>query len=312
VKVVTLDRVEAFTPRRSWTIDEVAEESGLSRHQARMFRRIRGMETVRSDPDLTLLDLLAAPAETLLATMSDVDIIRYLVYSHTFPDLTPSYVNAPEVLRDRLGLRKADAFAVAQQACASGLAAIDVAGELLRADGDPSAKALVLTGEKPFTGLTQYLVQVSIMGEASSACLVGLDGGGSRVISYANRTEGEFAAGFRMTPDTQRRFGESYNDYLLDQMESALSQAGLTMSDIAMVVPHNVNLSSWLKLCTRIGFDRRRVFLDNLAEFGHCYCSDPFLNLVSMREQNLLTKGELYMLTSVGVGSTYAAMVIEY
>jgi 3-oxoacyl-[acyl-carrier-protein] synthase-3 len=31
-----------------------------------------------------------------------------------------------------------------------------------------------------------------------------------------------------------------------------------------------------------------------------------------MRERGLLVKGELYMMTSVGIGSTYAAMIIEY
>ena len=309
---VTLDRIEAFTPQRSWTVEEVAAANGLNRNQARIFRRIRGMDTIRSDPDLALIDLLAAPAEAVLSTVSDVDSVRYLIYSHTFPDLTPAYLFAADALRERLGLDTADAFAVAQQACSSGLAAVDVAGQLLRADGDRSAKALVVTGEKPFSGLVRFLLNISIMGEASAACLVGLDGGGSRVISYTNRTEGEFAGSFRMSAEAQRRFGETYNDYLLEQIEATLDRGGLTLSDIAMVIPHNVNLSSWLKLCTRIGLDKRRVFLDNLAMFGHCYCSDPFLNLVSMRERNLLTKGERYLLTSVGSGSTYAAMIIEY
>jgi 3-oxoacyl-[acyl-carrier-protein] synthase-3 len=310
--VTTLESVEAFTPARSVSIEDIAKSGGLNRYQTRMFQRIRGLERIHSDPDLNLFDLVAAPAETLMRSVSRPDRVRYLIFAHTFPDLAPSFVIATDRLRDRLGLEEAESFALTQQNCASGLAAIDIAGELLKADGDVSAQALIMTGEKPFTGLVQFLLNVSIMGEASAACLVGLNGTGSRTISYAARTAGEFCDGFRMAPEAQREFGNTYNTYLLEVMEDALAAGGFSLSDIAMVVPHNVNLSSWLRLCKKIGLDRGRVFLDNVAEFSHCYCSDPFLNLVTMRERGLLVKGELYMMTSVGIGSTYAAMIIEY
>lgn len=310
--VTTLERVEAFAPARSVSIEEIAKSGGLNRYQARMFQRIRGLERIHSDPDLDLFDLLAAPAIALLKSVPDPDRIRYLIFAHTFPELAPSFVIATERLHTRLGLARAESFALTQQNCASGLAAIDIAGELLKADGDASAQALIVTGEKPFTGLVQFMLNVSIMGEASAACLVGLNGPGSRTVSYAAKTCGEFSDGFRMTAEAQREFGNTYNTYLLEVMERALADAGLSLSDIAMVVPHNVNLSSWLRLCKKVGLDKERVFLDNVAEYSHCYCSDPFLNLVTMRDRGLLAKGELYMMTSVGIGSTYAAMVIEY
>jgi 3-oxoacyl-[acyl-carrier-protein] synthase-3 len=310
--VTTLERVEAYAPDRSVSIEEIAKTGGLNRYQTRMFQRIRGLDRIHSDPDLNLFDLLAAPALKLLRSVPDQDRIRYLIFAHTFPDLAPSFVIATDRLRERLGLENAESFALTQQNCASGLAALDMAGELLRADGDLTAQALVVTGEKPFTGLVQFLLNVSIMGEASAACLVGLNGEGSRTLSYAVRTAGEFSDGFRMDPEAQRDFGNTYNAYLLEVMEEALAESQLSLDDISMIIPHNVNLSSWLRLCLKVGFDRKRVFLDNVAEYSHCYCSDPFLNLVSMRERGLLVKGQLYMLTSVGIGSTYAAMIIEY
>jgi 3-oxoacyl-[acyl-carrier-protein] synthase III len=310
--VTTLERVEAFAPARSLSIEDIASWAGLRRYQTRMFQRIRGLDRIHYDPDLGVLDLVAAPAEAVLRGVPDHDRIRYLIFAHTFPEVTPSLVIATHSLRERLGLERAEYFALTQQNCASGLAAIDMAGELLRADGDTSAYALVLTGEKPFAGLAQFLLNVSIMGEASAACLVSVNGQGSRTLSYAARTAGEFSDGYRMDPAVQKEFGETYNTYLLEVMEEALASAGLALSDIAMVIPHNVNVTSWLQLCKRVGLDRERVFLDNVAEYSHCYCTDPFLNFVTMRERGLLVKGALYMMTSVGIGSTYAAMVIEY
>ncbi|MFE7869379.1 3-oxoacyl-[acyl-carrier-protein] synthase III C-terminal domain-containing protein [Micromonospora humida] len=323
-----LHRVEAFTPVRSWTIEEIGAACGLNRYQTKVLRRIRGLAEVRADPDGDLFDLLVPAASAALRGLPDPAVVRYLLYAHTLPDPAPSHVLVADQLRERLGLAGADAFAVTQQFCASGLAAIDIAGELLRADGDPAAKALVVTGEKAFNSVLRYVLQVSVTGEASTAFLVGLDapggpdgfpraddsvpGAGSRVLSYAARTEGEFADGFRMSAEKLRRFGDTYNTHLWAAMSDALSYAGLSLSDIHRVVPHNVNASLWLRLCAEVGLDRRRIFLDNIPRYGHCNCSDPFLNLASMRERGLVRGGELYMLTSVGIGSSYAAMVIEY
>ncbi|MEU7957187.1 3-oxoacyl-[acyl-carrier-protein] synthase III C-terminal domain-containing protein [Micromonospora humida] len=323
-----LHRVEAFTPVRSWTIEEIGAACGLNRYQTKVLRRIRGLAEVRADPDGDLFDLLVPAASAALRGLPDPAVVRYLLYAHTLPDPAPSHVLVADQLRERLGLAGADAFAVTQQFCASGLAAIDIAGELLRADGDPAAKALVVTGEKAFNSVLRYVLQVSVTGEASTAFLVGLDapggpdgfpraddsvpGAGSRVLSYAARTEGEFADGFRMSAEKLRRFGDTYNTHLWAAMSDALSYAGLSLSDIHLVVPHNVNASLWLRLCAEVGLDRRRIFLDNIPRYGHCNCSDPFLNLASMRERGLVRSGELYMLTSVGIGSSYAAMVIEY
>jgi len=55
-----------------------------------------------------------------------------------------------------------------------------------------------------------------------------------------------------------------------------------------------------------------RVYLDNIPRTGHCFCSDPFLNLVSLRDEGRLVPGARYLLTAVGLGATYAAMVIEH
>jgi 3-oxoacyl-[acyl-carrier-protein] synthase-3 len=310
--VTTLERVEAFAPERCATVEEVAAHTGLRRHQARMFRRLRGLDRLRWDPELALFDLVCAPAERLLAAVPDKGVIRHLVFAHTVRDLTPAHLPAAQCLRDRLGLRDAEAFAITQQHCASGLAAIDVAGELLRAGGDPLARALVVTGEKPFTRIVRVIHNASVMGEAATACLVGLDGAGPRVRSYAVLTAGEFAEGYRLTGEPLRQFGRGYTDALVLVMRQAVAEAGAALADIRLVVPHNVNMSSWLRVCAELGLDRSRVFLDNVPEYSHCSCADPFLNLVSLRERGMLAGSGLYLLTAVGLGATYAAMVLEF
>lgn len=207
----TLDAIEAYAPARAVSVEEMAGRLGLNRHQTRMFRRVHGLSELREDPAELLLDMLAAPAERVLraapgqaapgtaapGTAAPGNAVRYLIYAHTIQSVAPADVDVAGELAARLGLHAAEAFALTQQNCATGLAALDLAGELLRADGDPAARALVVTGEKAFSRLAQLVENTTIMGEAATACIVGLDGPGLRIRSYVARTEGQHSDIFR-------------------------------------------------------------------------------------------------------------------
>ncbi|HEY2443910.1 MAG TPA: 3-oxoacyl-[acyl-carrier-protein] synthase III C-terminal domain-containing protein [Streptosporangiaceae bacterium] len=308
----TLEWVEAFTPARSVQVEDAAASLGLTRYQARMFRRFHGMGALRIDPAIDLFDLILGSARSLLARLADPGVIKYLLFAHTVIEVTPAHLDASRVFAQRLGLAGVNAFALTQQNCASGLAAIDIAGELLRADGDPQARALVLTGEKPFTPLAQLIANTTVMGEASSACLVALSGPGERVCSYTAVTEGRYSDGPRLCPEELKRFNDTYTASLTDVIVDAVARAGLEMSDITMIIPHNVNRLLWLRTIDQLGVGRDRIYLDNIPCYSHCYCTDPFLNLVALRDAGQLSEGAYYLLTSVGLGATYAAMVIEH
>jgi 3-oxoacyl-[acyl-carrier-protein] synthase-3 len=312
---IQIDAVAAFTPARSVSVEEVAGTLALSRPQTRMYRRIHGLDRLPDDPDLPLLELLRVPAERLLREVPDLAAIRYLIFAHTIQDITPASIDAAQELARMLGLPSAEAFALTQQNCSSGLAAVDVAGELLRADGDPDARVLVVTGEKPFSRMARVISNTTIMGEASAACLVRVGAGragGFRVLSYVVETRGEYADVFRPEPDASKGFQDSYVPAVVDMVAAVVKAAGLTLDDITMVLPHNVNRSSWRQIVPALGLGVDRVYLDNIPRTGHCFCSDPFLNLVSLRDEGHLVPGGRYLMTAVGLGATYAAMVIEH
>ena len=308
--VTTLERVGAFVPGREVSVEDVAGVLGFDRYTARMFRRVLGMERLREDPAGDVFDLVVAAASQVLP--EERDHIRYLLFAHTVPEVTPAQLDAAQVLAHRLGLTHADAFALTQQNCASGLAAIDVAGELLRDEGDPRARALVVTGEKLFTPAVRVAGGMTLMGEGSGACLIGLDGGVNRVRSYVATTRAVFAEGLRLPDDLLKEFNDGYVGELTAITAEALARAELTVVDIDLVVPHNVNRLLWLKVLDRLGAGRDRIFLDNLPRYSHCWCADPFLNLKSLHDAGRLVPGRHYLLTAVGLGSTYAAMVIEH
>lgn len=312
--LTTVERIEAFAPAKAVPIETFAEPLGLNRHQLKMFRRVHGFDEVRDGVDVDLFDLVAAPGHAVLDSIPDRGAVRYVIYAHTVLDVAPAHIDAADEIRRRLGLSNAEHFAITNQYCASGFAAVDIAGELLRSDPDPTARALVVMGEKPFTPMVRLVANTTVVGEASAACLVGLGDGseGDVIRSYATNTVGLFRQGVRLPPEALKEFNDSYVDLLVPVMREAVDQAGVDLDDITMVVPHNVSRLLWLRTIAMLGLDRDRVYLDTIPRYSHCCCTDPFLNFVSLRDEGRLRDGGLYLLTAVGLGATYAAMVVEH
>jgi 3-oxoacyl-[acyl-carrier-protein] synthase-3 len=311
-RVTTLERIAAFTPSHSIPIEDLGESLGLHKYVVRMFRNIHGFDRLHEDTQQDLFGLVVAAGEQITRAVPDPSVIKYLLFAHTVLDVTPSHIDASDVIREALGLSHADAFAVTQQHCASGLAAIDIAGELLRAEDDPTARALVITGEKPVTPRFRVVNNTTILGEASTACLVAAGGTGDVVRSYATKTQVLLSDGVYLADDLVREFNDNYTAFLAEAIGKALAQAGITLDDITMLVPHNVSRLLWWRTLDELGFDRSRAYFDNIGRYSHCCCADPFLNYSSLRDEGGLVDGGLYLLTSVGLGATYAAMVVEH
>ncbi len=95
-------------------------------------------------------------------------------------------------------------------------------------------------------------------------------------------------------------------------MSTAADQAGVSLSELSLILPHNVNVLSWQRLCRRIGFPVSRVLLDNVPVTGHAFCADSFINYVTAMERGLLRTGDRYLIAAAGVGATFSAMVVEH
>ncbi|WP_371482684.1 3-oxoacyl-[acyl-carrier-protein] synthase III C-terminal domain-containing protein [Kitasatospora sp. NBC_00315] len=308
----TLERIESFLPERSVRIDELAGPLGLRRAEIGVFRKIYGLDRLRFDPGTGLFDLVLPAARRALAALPQGRRIEYVIYAHTMQTLTPPHIDAARVIRAELGLHEAEAFALTQQACVSSLGAVDLAGELLRAEGRPGAYALMVTGERAYSPKVQLIPNSAIMADAAAACLVTTGGSGDTVRSFLTRTLGEYAAGLDMTREEVQGFGAAYAGVLGDVILAAVREAGLDFADIDLVVPHNVNAVSWRQTIKEMGADPARFFLDNIPLYSHCYASDVFVNYTTLREQGRLVEGRHYVLVSVGLGATFGAMVITH
>ncbi|XVS68076.1 3-oxoacyl-[acyl-carrier-protein] synthase III C-terminal domain-containing protein [Actinosynnema sp. CA-299493] len=308
--VTTLERVESHLPDGDTRIEELAGRLRLRRAEVGVFRKIYGLDRLRHEPGGDLYDLVLPAARRALTAVPAGKHVSYVVYAHTTQIVTAADTEAAQVIRDRLDLPGATAFAVNQQACVSSLGAVDLVAELLRVDGDPDARALVVTGERAFSPTVQLIPRTAIMAEAAASCLVAVDGEGDPVLSYVTRTLGQFADGLLLDAEGIHQFGLVYSRTLAEVMLLAVEEAGLTFGDIALVLPHNVNVVSWKQTIREMGADVDRFYLDNIPRYSHCYSADVFLNYTTARAEGRLVEGAHYLLVSVGLGATFGAMVI--
>jgi 3-oxoacyl-[acyl-carrier-protein] synthase-3 len=310
--VATLESVASFLPERSVRIEDLGEHLGLRRAELGVFRKFYGLDRLRFDPDIGLVDLVRPAAARALAALPAGRRVDYVIYAHTTQTLAPPDVDIAQVIRTELGLADAEAFGLSQQACASSLGAIDVVAELLRSAGTDGGYALVVTGERAFAPVVQLVPNTAIMADAAGACLVTIDGHGDAVCSFVTRTLGEYAEWATLASEQRLGFADRYAPCLAGVILAAVAAAGLGFDDIDKVVPHNVNMLAWRQTIKELDSVPAKFFLDNIPRLSHSYTSDVFVNYTTMRDAGLLVDGGRYVLAAVGLGATFGAMVITH
>jgi 3-oxoacyl-[acyl-carrier-protein] synthase-3 len=320
--MTALDAVSVYLPARV-PIESLVGSLGLTDVQVRVFQRFHGLREVGRDPDPSLPAMLMKAAAGLDVLRGQEHRVRYVLYARTMPVVGPYPANPLHEVCGALGLGHALAFTVTHQSCASGLLAIDIAGRLLAGDtvlaadagdgqdGQAGPLALVLTGEKAFTREAQMFADTTIFGEGASACLVSAFGARDRLLAYASNVRGEFDSA---TGANDARLQREYRPSLAEVMRQALDEAGLALDDIRVVLPHNVNVVTWQRMCLLLPFPLDRVMLANIPATGHVFCADMFANYKTACERGLLRPGDRYLAAAVGAGggATFAAMVFEH
>ncbi|NJP68448.1 3-oxoacyl-[acyl-carrier-protein] synthase III C-terminal domain-containing protein [Streptomyces spiramenti] len=301
--------VASHFPGPRLPIEEVGNEADMP--HIRIFRRYFGLDTVHRAPGVETHRLHAAAADSLSMLRGREHLVRYVVMARSIATGASSTEEPPEELCRLLGLPDAVAFTVTQHACAAGLLAVHLVGEMLAADGDPDALGLVLAGERVATRHLQIVPRSTVLGEGTAAVLVGTGGDRDRMLSYVTHTRGRFADGIPPHP-VEKDFFREHQIVLAETLREAVAAAGTTLEQLRLVLPHNVNTMVWRKLCEDHGFDERQLFLENVPFSGHCFGADSFLNHVTARERGLLAPGDLYLMVGVGLGATYSAAVFRH
>lgn len=90
-----------------------------------------------------------------------------------------------------------------------------------------------------------------------------------------------------------------------------LAQAGVSVEDVALVVPHQANLRIIQATGKALGVREEKVYV-NVQEYGNTGSASVPLALWEARRQGRIAPGDLVLLTSFGAGFHWAAMLLRF
>ncbi len=299
--------VNYYLPQRIKRLNQTYQDYGLSANQMHIYTRFYGLDAIRF-ADISMQAMLVKVASPLVTTVNQ-DKIRYLISPRTTPVVSPFALSLVRNTANSLQLTNAIPMAISMNKCASVLRTFELVKCLLQHD----EYALMIIAESVFTEQNRVLPNITITSDAAAAVLINKnEQANNKLIALKITINGKYAKGVWMPIEEVAEFGKLFNQTMLRVMKAALQQSNLTFSQIKLIFPHNVNVQCWRTFANYAGILAKKIFLDNIAITAHCFNADPLINLATAIDNKLLTKGDYYMMATVGVGAVFGVAIFQY
>jgi 3-oxoacyl-[acyl-carrier-protein] synthase-3 len=206
-------------------------------------------------------------------------------------------------LQADLGLERAFVVGVTQQACTGLLGSVRLARGLLAAEPDLQ-RILCLTADR-FPPGARYEQSYSLISDGAACCVVSREPRGYRILACHALTNGALAAA-----SDDETVG-SFFTYTFRLIRETLERAQLSLSDVAWIVPQNMNVRAWQILARQLRFDFERVAFPSLPTAAHVISGDNVINLLALEQAGRLASGERLLLPMAGYGLNWQCLLLE-
>ena len=98
---------------------------------------------------------------------------------------------------------------------------------------------------------------------------------------------------------------------LPEALENACEKAGLGVSQLDLIIPHQANLRIIETAAKRLGVEMDKMFV-NLERYGNTSCVSIPLCLGELQDSGKLKRGAKLGLVGFGAGLTYGSIILEY
>jgi 3-oxoacyl-[acyl-carrier-protein] synthase III len=323
---VGIEYVATYLPAESASLEELKERGLISGSVATL--RSFGFDRVHLAGDESNVEMAICAARKLLdETDTDPDAIGLILYATALSssatvwngatkagaspvlqldDVSNLFKYPASVLQTELDLPGASVMGVNQVGCASIFAALRMARAMIGSESELDS-VLCVSADKFPIGQPRDLVY-NVVSDGASAALVRRDASRNRIVECAQVTKGALWDGGSL----ENEIVAAYFPTAKNLVERTLAKAGLTIDDIALVIPHNVSARSWEILGKLIGCPRDRMYMDNIRCAGHTIASDNLLNLQRATDEGRIEKGDKLLLFTFGYGLNWACMILEH
>ncbi len=206
-------------------------------------------------------------------------------------------------LQSEFRLDDAIVIGLNQQACTSMLGSLRIARGLLATE--PSFdKILCLTADR-FPEGAIYEQSYNLISDGGAGWVMSRQEKGFRYLGGHQITNGALV---RASDDESVGTYFNYTHRLIQQ---ALARTQLSMSDIAWIVPQNMNIKAWQILSRLLKIDFERVFFDPLPRCAHVISGDPVINLYHLDRAGKLRPGDMLLMVMAGYGMNWQCAIVE-
>lgn len=279
-------------------------------------------------PDETTADLAYHAAVRALAdaglTGADLDLIIVATVTGDTP-----FPATASVLQERLGARSAGAFNLSA-ACAGFIYALSTGAQFVRTG---AFRHVLVVGAERLSSITNWRDRATcvLFGDGAGAAVIGPVAEGQGFLSFDLGSDGSGAdllavdpggwghplttgsdaaltQSIRMSGSEVFKFAVRVMD---DSTRRALAQAGLTVADIDVLIPHQANIRIIDAAVKRLGLDEQSVFA-NVQRYGNTSAASIPLALVEARDAGRLNEGDTVVLVGFGAGLSWASCVLKW
>ena len=285
-----------------------------------------------ADADTGSSDLGIEAARRALAdagrTPADVD---FVVFATTTPDWM--FPGNGVIVQEKLGLANVGALDV-RNACSGFVYGLSVADAFVRIGRYRCV--LVIGAEVQSTGLdlsTAGRDMAVLFGDGAGAAVVEPATDGRGILSWALHSEGASARDLWCEAPTSRAAGR-VTHAMLDEgrhfprmngrqvfksattrfpevIHEVLRDAGHTLDEVALVVPHQANQRIGDAVAQRLGLPAEKVF-QNIQRYGNTTAASIPIALTEARDAGLVKPGDLVVLAAFGAGFAWGACALRW
>lgn len=317
----------AYVPERVMTNDDWSQYVDTSDEWIRTRTGIERRRIAANDE--STLDLAERAARSALddAGIAADQIDEIIVASDTPEAYCP---DTAAFLQDRLGARMVPAFDLGGSGCAGFLLALDVArARMLQQDkrilvvgvellsrmmswkdrntcvlfGDGGGAVVMGRGERPIE-----ILAATAGTDGSQAEILWLENGGSRYPFSAESAAREDHQ--RLVMKGREVFREAVG-HMGNAAHEVLRQAGMSIDDVALVVPHQANRRIIDAVGRSLGVESERVFV-NVHDYGNTGSASVPLALWEARQQGRIEPGDVVLAAAFGAGFHWSAVLLRF
>jgi len=326
-RTVSIIGTGSYVPERILTNEDLSkivetDDEWITTRTGIKERRVAAADEYTSD-----MGAKAALAAIEQAGISAAEIDLILVATAT-PDMV--FPATACFIQTKIGAKKAACLDISA-ACAGFLFAIEIAQQFITCH---TYDTVLVIGAEKLTTITDWTERNTcvLFGDgAGAAILRHRDGGTHGLISTHIASDGDFAdilwmpGGGTRHPITRENVDKHLQTIkmsgkdvykqaiiaMIDAAKKALDKAGLTIDDIACVIPHQANIRIIEAIAGRLKIPVEKFFV-NLDRYGNTSAAAVAIALDEANRSGRIKAGDYVLMVVFGGGLTWAGSVIEW